>query len=164
MKRVVEAALAGLMLAGVACGTEEPPPPAAASHVEGSGSTADTAPSQPSGAGAMTADEAEARARQQTARFPTVDRIESKLMTWRELHEAQGSGDQVFTIDDDTQIWVVAVSGTFRPGHAPAGVAPLEFRWGVVVYEEASGMPLASFGGPDGDWPPYFDRLPDRRS
>jgi hypothetical protein len=108
----------------------------------------------------MTREEAEARTRQQTARFPKIDRIASKLTTWHELQRATDSG-AVAAMDPATQVWVFAVAGEFAPGRAPAGVTPPRFPWGVQVYEASTGSPLSAAGGQDGDWPPYFDGLTD---
>jgi len=107
----------------------------------------------------MTREEAEARTRQQTAVFQRIDRLASKLTTWGAVVDA--SGDGVNTVAREAQVWVVAVSGTYRARSAPAGITPPEFRWGIVVYDAETGNGLSSGGGPDGDWPPYFDRLPD---
>lgn len=110
----------------------------------------------------MSREEALARVRQLTARFPRIDRTAAKLMTWAEFQEGQASGDKLAARDPESLVWVVAVSGEFRPGRAPARVEPPVFPWGIAVFDAQTRAPVAAFGsGPDA-WPPYFDSLPDR--
>lgn len=108
----------------------------------------------------MSRQAAVARTQGQSARFKRVDRVEAKRMTWGEFHKAEGSGDVDFK--SDQRVWVVAVSGEFVPNRMPRTAIPLKYQWGVVVYDADTEFPLATFAGPQGNWPPYFDRLPDR--
>jgi hypothetical protein len=62
----------------------------------------------------------------------------------------------------DQRVWVVATSGEFVPNRVPPGVVPPTYDWAVAVYDADTEFPLATFAGPSGNWPPYFDRLPDR--
>ena len=81
-------------------------------------------------------------------------------MTWGEFHQAEGSGDVDFK--PEQRVWVVATSGEFTPNRAPAGIDPPTYNWAVVVYDADTELPLATFAGQDGNWPQYFDHLPDR--
>ena len=69
---------------------------------------------------------------------------------------AKGSGD-LTNADPQGFVWVVAVSGHY--GLSPRGTT----TWGIaVVRDEAWTATSAVFeGGIDGNWPPFFDALPD---
>jgi hypothetical protein len=99
-----------------------------------------------------------ARTQEVKAELLRVDRIEARLTTFGALQQAEGSGDRVTEISSTTLVWVVSTSGQFRPAFAHGNVYP----WGVVVIDATSGQPIASFAGPAGNWPPFFDRIIDQ--
>lgn len=81
-------------------------------------------------------------------------RVEAKYMHYRDLV----NGDHTFgTNDADNFVWVVAVSG--RYGISPVGRP----TWGVAVMKDEFGTGNAAIfeSGVSGDWPPFFDNLPD---
>lgn len=60
----------------------------------------------------------------------------------------------------DARVWAVAAGGDYIPSFQRPGTAPIHYKWGILVIDSQSGSPIASFSGP-GDWPTYFDKLPD---
>jgi len=99
-----------------------------------------------------------ARTQQLKAELLRVDRIEARLTTFAGVQHAEGSGDMVREIAPTTTVWVVSASGQYRPAFAHGAVFP----WGVVVIDATSGQPIASFSGPSGTWPAFFDRIVDQ--
>jgi hypothetical protein len=93
-------------------------------------------------------------------------RVAAKLIHRRELHLADplmGDNGQPGQL-----VWVVAVSGNY--GLAPSfgccgGPADYHGRntWGMVIIPDAPGPPVLNEFESDwhGDWPPFFDALPD---
>jgi hypothetical protein len=82
-------------------------------------------------------------------------RVEAKYMRYSDLAAAQG--DSGLTGPNGDFVWVVAVSGHY-------GISPLgRTTWGIaVVRDEAWTETSPVFeGGIKGDWPPFFDALPD---
>ena len=85
--------------------------------------------------------------------------MSAKLTTWGTYQAAaypDGSGPTTGYAASE-QIWLVAVSGSIKPGYAHGMVFP----WAVFVYDAATSVPLGMNAGPKGTWPPYFDSLPD---
>ena len=68
----------------------------------------------------------------------------------------------------DDLIWVVAVSGNYgiSPSFGCCSV-PADYHghntWGLAIFVDAPGVPHANEFGVSyhGDWPPFFDGLPD---
>jgi hypothetical protein len=52
---------------------------------------------------------------------------------------------------------VVAVGGLYKTAFGHGQVYP----WGVIVYDAATGRPMASFARADGVWPAFFDQIVD---
>jgi hypothetical protein len=90
-------------------------------------------------------------------------RVEAKFMHYRDLLKADpqlGWG----TDGVDYYVWVVAVSGKF--GISPSGpccFVPPPTTWGIAVVKDEWGTPKATTfeSGNKGNWPPFFDDLPD---
>jgi hypothetical protein len=97
------------------------------------------------------------RTRQLNAEVLRVDRIEAKRTTWADLQNAERSGDKVPGIAPGTSIIIVAVGGLYRTAFGHGQLYP----WGVVVYDAATGRPIASFARADGIWPAFFDQIVD---
>ena len=84
-------------------------------------------------------------------------RVEAKFMHSSDL--AAGTGDATFRpSSSDYFVWVVAVSGRY-------GISPLgRTTWGIAIIRddgEPAGMSPIFEGGVTGNWPPFFDGLPD---
>ncbi len=93
-------------------------------------------------------------------------RVEAKLMHRSDLQHADtefGTNGQ-----PDQLIWVVAVSGNYgiAPSFGCCG-GPTDYHgkntWGIAIIPDAPGKPvLREFEASwHGDWPPFFDGLPD---
>jgi hypothetical protein len=86
-------------------------------------------------------------------------RVEAKYMRYSEL--ASGLRDNAFRRDSsDYFVWVAAISGQY-------GISPLgKTMWGIAIVRDEWGWGMAPspvfMGGVTGDWPPFFDGLPDR--
>jgi hypothetical protein len=92
-------------------------------------------------------------------------RVEAKLMFRRDL---QGNSEWNGNGKPDQLIWVVAVSGNYgiSPSFGCCSVPadyPGHNTWGVAIFVDGSGAPRANEFEVSyhGDWPPFFDRLPD---
>jgi hypothetical protein len=92
-------------------------------------------------------------------------RVEAKLMYRRDLQRAdpQSGGD-----NRNELIWVVAVSGNYgiSPSFGCCSVPrdyPGHNTWGLAVFVDGPGAPRANEFEVSyhGDWPPFFDQLPD---
>jgi hypothetical protein len=82
-------------------------------------------------------------------------RVEAKYMRSSDL--AQGTGDVTLRSFTSDFVWVVAVSGHY-------GISPLgRTTWGIaIIKDEWVGAQSPVFeSGVAGDWPPFFDGLPD---
>lgn len=95
-------------------------------------------------------------------------RIDAKLMRRRDL-QAVLPGDP--TRDQNALIWVVAVSGNYgiRPSFGCCSVPadyPGQNTWGLAIIEDSAPTPEPKEFATDyhGDWPPFFDALPDLAS
>ena len=96
-------------------------------------------------------------------------RVEAKLMYRRDLQRAakELSGTSPDESPDDL-IWVVAVSGNYgiSPSFGCCSV-PADYHghntWGLAIFVDAPSAPQANEFGVSyhGDWPPFFDSLPD---
>jgi hypothetical protein len=107
-----------------------------------------------------------AAARQLVVGATRIDRIESKRMSMKDLMDGLG-GDwpTAWTAKPEstlgsTFVCVVAVSGELRPtlGLVDTGT----YRWGLFYSLAGSNDPIGSALGGGADWPPGFDKLPDR--
>ena len=93
---------------------------------------------------------------QQTARHA------AKLVRESDLERAASRSGE--NIGQDTSpdhfIWVIAVSGEYGiDGYCP-GCRPI--TWGIGVVKDHKPPQLGgTFGGQDGNWPPFFDGLVD---
>jgi hypothetical protein len=90
-------------------------------------------------------------------------RVEAKYMRYRDLLKAD-TGFGVGTDGTDYFVWVVAVSGSY--GISPSGpccYVPPPTTWGIAVVKDEPGTAKATTfeSGIKGNWPPYFDSLPD---
>ncbi len=113
---------------------------------------------------AMSREKAVDRTRGLTAELTRIDRIEAKLTTWREFRVVEHSDEVHPLADESSSVWVVAVSGQFKPtyGSPDSPERGRVFPWAVVVYDASTEQPVATFGGANGTWPPYFDSMWDR--
>ena len=92
-------------------------------------------------------------------------RVEAKLMHRRDLQRADSEWNGS---PPDELIWVVAISGNYgiSPSFGCCSVPsdyPGHNTWGLVIFVDGPGAPGAkefevSYHG---DWPPFFDQLPD---
>jgi hypothetical protein len=58
-------------------------------------------------------------------------------------------------------VWVVALAGTVNP-NATFGLLPEHYTWEVtMVDQQRINTPLGSVFGGTGDWPPFFNAIPD---
>ena len=84
-------------------------------------------------------------------------RVEAKYMRYSDF--VAGIGDNTFrSSGSDYLVWVVAVSGQY--GFSPLG----RTTWGIAIVTDEwlpTGSPVFE-GGITGDWPPFFDALPDQ--
>jgi hypothetical protein len=82
-------------------------------------------------------------------------RVEAKYMRSSDL--AEGTGDVTLRPSTSDFVWVVAVSGHY-------GISPLgRTTWGIAIIKDewvAAQSPVFE-SGVTGDWPPFFDGLPD---
>jgi hypothetical protein len=92
-------------------------------------------------------------------------RVEAKLMHRRDLQHAnpEWGGDM-----PNELIWVVAVSGNYglSPSFGCCSIPsdyPGHNTWALAIFVDGSGAARASEFGVSyhGDWPPFFDDLPD---
>ena len=93
-------------------------------------------------------------------------RVEAKLVYRRDLQRANsgfGGGNP------DEVIWVVAVSGNYgiSPSFGCCSVPsdyPGHNTWGAAIFVDSSGVAQANEFAVSyhGDWPSFFDELPDR--
>jgi hypothetical protein len=93
-----------------------------------------------------------------TSEVRRIDRIEVKLMTWREyLASGDPGAFKPPAADDSAPVWVVAVSGEIVPqfGHGAS------FTWGVFTIDGTDGTITSLTARSDGPWPVFFDALPD---
>ena len=93
-----------------------------------------------------------------TSEVRRIDRIEAKLMTWREYVASGDPGAyKPAAADDSAPVWIVAVAGEIAPqfGHG------LTFNWGVFTIDGTSGSATSLTARNDGAWPAFFDALPD---
>ena len=86
----------------------------------------------------------------------TYPRVEAKYMRYSDL--ARGMHDDTLRFDgSDHFVWVVAVSGQY-------GISPLgRTTWGLAIVKDewlATESPVFE-GGVTGNWPSFFDGLPD---
>jgi hypothetical protein len=93
-----------------------------------------------------------------TAEVRRIDRIEAKLMTWREYVASGDPGAQKpSAIDDSAPVWIIAVSGEIVPQFGRGAT----FTWGVFTIDAMSGGIESLSARSDGVWPTFFDALPD---
>ena len=93
-----------------------------------------------------------------TAEVRRIDRIEAKLMTWREYLAGGDPGAQKPSgADDSAPVWIVAVSGEIVPQFGRGAT----FTWGVFTIDAMSGGIESLVARSDGAWPTFFDALPD---
>ena len=86
---------------------------------------------------------------------PSYRRVQAKYMRYSDL--AKGSRGFMPGAGDRDFIWVVAVSGHY--GISPLGTT----TWGIAVIRDepwSASSPIFA-GGIEGNWPPFFDHLPD---
>jgi len=93
-----------------------------------------------------------------TAEVRRIDRIEAKLMTWREyLASGDPGAYKPAAADDSAPVWIVAVSGEIVPQFGRG----LTFNWGVFTIDGMGGGITSLTARSDGPWPAFFDALPD---
>lgn len=88
-----------------------------------------------------------------------IDRVAAKQTSFGAVQEARGAAtDVIANASPSLVVWVVAVSGDFRPQLARGE----RFPWGVVLLDVITGREVATFAGGGGPWPDFFDKLRDR--
>lgn len=93
-----------------------------------------------------------------TAEVRRIDRMEAKLMTWREYVSSGDPGAQKpSAADDSAPVWIVAVSGEIVPQFGRGAT----FIWGVFTIDGTTGNVASLIARTDGLWPAFFDALPD---
>ena len=93
-----------------------------------------------------------------TAEVRRIDRIEAKLMTWREyLASGDPGAYKPAAADVSAPVWIVAVSGEIVPQFGRG----LTFNWGVFTIDGTGGGITSLTARNDGPWPAFFDALPD---
>jgi hypothetical protein len=89
-------------------------------------------------------------------------RIEARLMHRSDLEMAAGKGfepGRLVVLASLDRIWLVAVSGDFGPECSQCSGPN---TWGLAVLPDRNPGEMAMFiRGTTGDWPPFFDTLPD---
>jgi hypothetical protein len=92
-----------------------------------------------------------------TAEVRRIDRIEAKLMTWREFVAGDPLLQKPSAAEDNAPIWIVAVSGEIVPQFGRGAI----FTWGVFTIDATDGSIESLVARSDGAWPAFFDALPD---
>jgi hypothetical protein len=100
--------------------------------------------------------------------FEHIDRVEAKLVTLATLIQSDAEVHSM-GIDNDKsisvtrQVWVIAVSGRYRPQFAMTPQTPQTFPWAMVVIGNGPDSPAidATIAESVGTWPPSFDALVD---
>ena len=93
-----------------------------------------------------------------TAEVRRIDRIEAKLMTWREYVASGDPGAQKSSAaNDSAPVWIVAVSGEIVPQFGRGAT----FTWGVFTIDATDGSVGSLVARSDAAWPTFFDALPD---
>lgn len=112
--------------------------------------------------------QAEANARRYPGGLGRVDRIATKLVSYREFEQAASFGRN-YTIDPDELVWVVVTVGEFASVHSrpmpPQGVTPTLPPPDRLIVTVATASTGDSFGGmysASDTWPAWFDSLKDR--
>jgi hypothetical protein len=92
-----------------------------------------------------------------------VTRTAAKLTTYGQVLAAAeptslhlGLGPEAVS----ARVWVVAIAGTVRPG-STFGLVPEHYTWEVVFIDRRTRKAVGSQAGSTGDWPPFFNALPD---
>jgi hypothetical protein len=88
---------------------------------------------------------------------PSYRRVQAKYMRYSDLVNGTSGGFIVGADSRNDFIWVVAVSGHY-------GISPLgRTTWGLAVMKDEAWSATSPIfdGGIEGDWPPFFDNLPD---
>jgi hypothetical protein len=91
-----------------------------------------------------------------------VTRTAAKLTTYRRVLAAEptslhlGIGREALS----SRVWVVAIAGTVRPG-STFGLVPEHYTWEAVFIDQRTRKAVGSVAGSTGDWPPFFNALPD---
>ena len=102
-----------------------------------------------------------------------VDRAEAKLVRWGDISSIvgpfQGPGPAPLSAAPQAPMWAVAVSGdlglTSGLCRGPAGFtcpSPAPVRWTFAVIDARTSAVRWSVSAGPGDWPAFFDALPDR--
>jgi hypothetical protein len=93
-----------------------------------------------------------------------LDRIVVKRMTVQDLDAGRdplGNSRPATPVASNTMLCVVAVAGEIRQSFGVQDTGP--FSWAVFVSIAGGDDPIVSTSmGSNGNWPPYFDALPDR--
>ncbi len=100
-----------------------------------------------------------------------IDRTEAKLVRWSDLKSIvgpfQGPGPGPLGAEPQAPIWVVAVAGDLGMtsgicGGRGACPSPAPIRWSVAFIDARTGVVRSTSTAGPGDWPAFFDALPDR--
>jgi hypothetical protein len=101
-----------------------------------------------------------------------IERTEAKLVRWMDLRSIvgpfQGPAPGPLSAAPEAPIWVVAVSGdlgmTSGVCRGPVACPSTPIRWSVVYVDARTGAIRSTSTSTAGDWPAFFDPLPDRSS
>jgi hypothetical protein len=93
-----------------------------------------------------------------------VTRSAAKLTTWGQaISAANPSGSAPGSPETSSdKVWVVAFAGSFEDTLSLVPTPP--DKWEVELIDQQTGEGMAVFAAPTGNWPPYFDALPDLSS
>ena len=100
-----------------------------------------------------------------------IDRTEAKLVRWMDLRSIvgpfQGPGPGPLSAAPEAPVWVVALSGNLGMSSGicrglVACPSPAPIRWSATFIDARTGAVRSTTSATSGDWPPFFDALPDR--
>jgi hypothetical protein len=100
-----------------------------------------------------------------------IERTEAKLVRWMDLRSIvgpfQGPAPGPLSAAPEAPVWVVAASGDLGVTSGicrglAACPSPAPIRWSVTFIDARTGAVRSSTTGVSGDWPTFFDSLPDR--
>ena len=102
-----------------------------------------------------------------------IRRVEAKLVQWTDVRSIagpfQGPAPGPLSMEPQAPVWVVAVAGdlgvTSDICRGPPGVScpsPAPIRWTASIIDARTGAVRWTTSANSGDWPAFFDPLPDR--
>jgi hypothetical protein len=92
-----------------------------------------------------------------------VTRAAAKLTTYGQVLAAadpQASFPSLGAEALSARVWVVAIAGAVQP-NSTMGLIPEHYTWEAVFINQETGKAVGSVDGSTGNWPPFFNALPD---